>query len=110
MERIGLGKFGHVEIPEGCQSIIGIANEEETALQIRGNTDVLLNIITKVLISILSKDGSVWQASILASVVCYLKTHGVLADGVDMAVSLDGHVLPIDMIAAELFNNTKKDR
>ena len=109
MERISLERFGYVEFPEGCQSLVGVTNGEETALSIRGNRMDLLDIISKFLMSILVNNDPVEQASALASVVCFLKAHGALADSVDMAVSFEGKVLPIDEVVAEAHNRIKKD-
>lgn len=110
MERIELDKYGYAEVKEGYQSLIGISNNTETALSIRGNSDTMVNIICKVLVVILSNVGSASQAATLASIVFYLKKHGALAEDVDMAVALAGHVIPIDEIASVMFDDTKKDR
>ena len=109
MERIDLERFGHVEVPEGCQFLIGVTDEEETALGIRGNREMLLDVIAKFLMSILINLDSVNQATSLASVICFLKAHRVLADSVDMAVSFDGHVLPVDQVVSDVCKEIKKD-
>ena len=109
MERIDLDKLGHAEIKEGCQSIIGISNGTETALSIRGNRAELLGIICKALIALLGK-GGFEQVCLLGGMVSYLKAHDALAEGVDMAVALDGRVIPIDEITSKVLDDIKKDR
>ncbi len=98
-----------IEMPEGVAAMYAFAFEGKYSLGMhKVRKDQAIEMATDFFVHILKNATGVAVAAALANLRHQLMTEGTMPENVDMAVSLDGKVIPLDEMSAEIEADIKK--
>lgn len=98
---IQLKEGGLIELPENMPFLAAFIGQEGMELHIHGNFDSLFIALCKLICVLFARRNPMEIASALGTIRNSLVYRKVMPDNVDMAVSFEGHVLPLDETLAE---------
>ena len=100
-----------IEMPEGVAARYAFALEGKySSGMYKVRKDQAIEMAIDFFVHILGNASDVAVAAALANLRHQLMTEGTMPENVDMAVSVDGKVLPLDEMSAEIEADIKKDR
>ena len=104
-----------VERPEDVEVVLAALTKDKCEICLSGIsgeslTIALTSLFSRTIKLCAASGRNVFIAALFASLREQLWKEGLLGDNVDIAVSLDGKVLPLDEMSAEIEADIKKDR
>lgn len=103
------GKTITIEMPEGVAAMYGFAFEDKFSSGMYNmRADQAIELATDFFCHILENAPDVAVAGALGTLRYQLRKHGIMPKSVDMAVSLNGEVIPLDEIVADIDEEIKK--
>ena len=96
-----LKEGGVIDIPDGVPFFAAVIGQGGLELQVHGNYEALFGALCKLITVLFARKPPMEIAASLGTIRNSLKARGVLPENVDMAVAMDGHILPLDDILME---------
>lgn len=96
-----LKEGGRLVLPDKRPFILTVQGKEGLEVRLCGNTEQMAYALCMLLCRYFSDLDPVEIAATLGTIRNSLKKHKVMPDSVDMAVSYEGRVIPLDLIAEE---------